>query len=192
MSPSTPTPSPNGQPPGDPASTLWSKARPLGFIPQLCRTGSYERRGRLRRVCGRGETKRQLAGIAVRQAAETKGARGRLMTGWPVRLSRLGELDLLAFQLFPWLLGDALATWRPGMTSTAATSGDGSMEIRLTVLDDGSTAEVHPRRCVQRSRPPDRHHRPHGWAPRPDRTGTGTRLHPCPRRGTAPQVAEDQ
>ncbi|MFF9580616.1 DUF2397 family protein [Streptomyces achromogenes] len=29
----------------DPASTLWSEARPLGIIPQSCRTGSYERRG---------------------------------------------------------------------------------------------------------------------------------------------------
>jgi hypothetical protein len=45
--------------------------------------------------------------------------------------------------MFLQLLGDALATWRPGMTHTVATSNDGSMEIRLTAGADGTTAEVH-------------------------------------------------
>ncbi|MFE7929835.1 TIGR02677 family protein [Streptomyces sp. NPDC057456] len=126
----------------EPASTPWGKARPLRISPQLRRTGSYERRGRPRRVADRGEAKRRLAEIAARQASEVREARERLATGGPVRLSRLGELDPLAFQSFLRLLGDALATWRPGMTTTVATSGDGSMEIRLTALDDGSTAEV--------------------------------------------------
>jgi uncharacterized protein (TIGR02677 family) len=93
-------------------------------------------------VADRSEAKRRLAELAARQTAETGRARDRLATGGPVRLSRIGELDPLAFQLFLRLLGDALATWRPGMTTTTATSGDGSMEIRLTALDDGTTAEV--------------------------------------------------
>ncbi|MFF3406288.1 TIGR02677 family protein [Streptomyces sp. NPDC002742] len=126
----------------EPASTPWREARPLRISPQLRRTGSYERRGKPRRVADRSEAKRRLAAIAARQAGEAGEARNRLMTGGPVRLSRLEELDPLAFQLFLSLLGDALATWRPGMTSTAATSGDGSMEIRLTTPGDGSTAEV--------------------------------------------------
>ncbi|MET7850562.1 TIGR02677 family protein [Streptomyces avermitilis] len=127
----------------EPASTPWAKARPLRISPQLRRTGSYERRGKPRRVADRGEAKRRLAELAARQTAEARRARDTLATGGPVRLSRLGELDPLAFQLFLRLLGDALATWRPGMTTTTATSGDGSMEIRLTALDDGTTAEVH-------------------------------------------------
>ncbi|MFE1286842.1 TIGR02677 family protein [Streptomyces sp. NPDC058751] len=126
----------------EPASTPWAKARPLRISPQLRRTGSYERRGKPRRVADRGEAKRRLAELAARQTAETGRARDRLATDGPVRLSRIGELDPLAFQLFLRLLGDALATWRPGMTTTTATSGDGSMEIRLTALDDGRTAEV--------------------------------------------------
>ncbi|MEV7866570.1 TIGR02677 family protein [Streptomyces sp. NPDC088124] len=127
----------------EPASTPWGEARPLRISPQLRRTGSYERRGKPRRVADRGEAKRRLAEIAERQAGETRQAWDRLVTGGPVRLSRLGELDPLAFQLFLRLLGDALATWRPGMTTTVATSADGSMEIRLTALDAGSTADVH-------------------------------------------------
>ncbi|MFF9567014.1 TIGR02677 family protein [Streptomyces sp. NPDC014685] len=126
----------------EPASTPWAGARPLRVSPQLRRTGSYERRGKPRRVADRGEAKRRLAEIAAQQAEEVRAARDRLATGGPVRLSRLGELDPVAFQLFLRLLGDALATWRPETTATAATSGDGSMEIRLTALDDGSTAEV--------------------------------------------------
>ncbi|MFD7706103.1 TIGR02677 family protein [Streptomyces sp. NPDC059786] len=126
----------------EPASTPWGEARPLRISPQLRRTGSYERRGKPRRVADRGEAKRRLAEIAARQTAEVREARERLATGGPVRLSRLGDLDPAAFRLFLGLLGDALATWRPGMTTTVATSGDGSMEIRLTALDDGSTAEV--------------------------------------------------
>ncbi|MFJ3309293.1 TIGR02677 family protein [Streptomyces sp. NPDC086549] len=127
----------------EPASTPWAKSRPLRISPQLRRTGSYERRGKPRRVADRGEAKRRLAELAARQTAEAGRARDRLATDGPVRLSRLGELDPLAFQLFLRLLGDALATWRPGMTTTTATSSDGSMEIRLTALDDGATAEVH-------------------------------------------------
>ncbi|MEV8315823.1 TIGR02677 family protein [Streptomyces sp. NPDC059900] len=126
----------------EPAATPWSAARPLRISPQLRRTGSYERRGKPRRVADRGEAKRHLAELADRQAGEARQARDRLVTGGPVRLSRMGELDPRAFQLFLRLLGDALATWRPGMTGTVTTSSDGSMEIRLTALDDGSTAEV--------------------------------------------------
>jgi hypothetical protein len=58
------------------------------------------------------------------------------------RLSRLGELDPPAFGLFLQLLGDALAGWRPGTRKTVATSNDGSMEIRLTALRDGTVAEI--------------------------------------------------
>ncbi|WP_116214230.1 TIGR02677 family protein [Streptomyces olivoreticuli] len=125
-----------------PAATPWAEAAPLRISPQLRRTGSYERRGKPHKVEDRSGARRHLAGIAARQAAETAAARARLTTDGITRLSALGELDPLAFGLFLQLLGDALATWRPGMTRTTATSNDGSMEIRLTVLDDGSTAEI--------------------------------------------------
>ncbi|MDT0310190.1 TIGR02677 family protein [Streptomyces sp. DSM 44917] len=124
------------------AATPWDEAEPLRISPQLRRTGSYERRGRPRRVEDRSQAKRRLAEIAVKQAEEIAAARTRLATGGERRLSELGELDPLAFGLFLHLLGDALATWRPGTTRTVATSNDGSMEIRLTALAGDATAEI--------------------------------------------------
>ncbi|MDJ0380158.1 TIGR02677 family protein [Streptomyces sp. G-G2] len=126
----------------DPASTPWADAAPLRISAQLRRTGSYERRGKPRKVEDRAEARRRLAEVAVKQAAEIAAARARLVTDGVTRLSGLGELDPVSFRLFLQLLGDALATWRPGMTHTVATSNDGSMEIRLTALADGSSAEV--------------------------------------------------
>ncbi|MEU9098015.1 TIGR02677 family protein [Streptomyces sp. NPDC048361] len=125
-----------------PASTPWAEAAPLHISPQLRRTGSYERRGKPRKVENRQEARRLLAESAAKQAAETAAARDRLATGGITRLSGLGELDPVSFRMFLQLLGDALATWRPGMTHTVATSNDGSMEIRLTASADGSVAEV--------------------------------------------------
>ncbi|MFB8183577.1 TIGR02677 family protein [Streptomyces sp. NPDC055966] len=124
------------------ASAPWAEAEPLRISPQLRRTGSYERRGRARKVEDRSEQRRRLAEIAARQAEEIAAARARLTTDGGTRLSALGELDPLVFGLFLQLLGDALATWRPGMTTTVATSNDGTMEIRLTALGDGTTAEI--------------------------------------------------
>ncbi|MFG2879409.1 TIGR02677 family protein [Streptomyces sp. NPDC048337] len=126
----------------DPASTPWADAAPLHISPQLRRTGSYERRGKPRKVEDRQEARRLLAETAAKQAAEIAAARARLATGGITRLSGLGELDPVSFRMFLQLLGDALATWRPGMTHTVATSNDGSMEIRLTAGADGTTAEV--------------------------------------------------
>ncbi|MDX3387155.1 TIGR02677 family protein [Streptomyces niveiscabiei] len=124
------------------ASTPWAEAEPLRISPQLRRTGSYERRGKARRVQDRSEQRRHLAEIAAQQTREIAAARARLATNGVTRLSALGELDPLAFRLFLQLLGDALATWRPGTTTTVATSNDGTMEIRLAALSDGTTAEI--------------------------------------------------
>lgn len=124
------------------ATTSWRKSEPVRISPQLRRTGSYERRGKPRRVADRTEARRQLAELAARQVEQTALARAALATGGETRLSRLGELDPVAFALFLRLLGDALSTWRPGMTRTVATSSDGSLEIRLTALDDSTRAEI--------------------------------------------------
>ncbi|MFF4349098.1 TIGR02677 family protein [Streptomyces sp. NPDC001530] len=124
------------------ASTPWAAAEPLRISPQLRRTGSYERRGRTRRVEDRSAGRRQLAEYAAKQSAEIAAARARLATGGEVRLCELGELDPLAFGLFLQLLGDALATWRPGLRHTVATSNDGTMEIRLTALPGSDVAEI--------------------------------------------------
>ncbi|WP_344560882.1 TIGR02677 family protein [Streptomyces axinellae] len=128
-----------------PPSTPWARAEPLRISPQLRRTGSYERRGKARRVEDRSPARRQLAERAAKEAEQLAAARARLATGGrQIRLSDLGELDPDAFALFLQLLGDALATWRPDTVTTTATSNDGAMEIRLTALgtDGAPPAEV--------------------------------------------------
>ncbi|MGX1668090.1 TIGR02677 family protein [Streptomyces sp. NPDC055400] len=125
-----------------PPATSWERADPLRISPQLRRTGSYERRGKARKVEDRSAGRRALAALAAQQSAQMAEARRRLVTRGEVRLSDLGELDQVAFGLFLQLLGDALATWRPGMTRTVATSNDGSMEIRLALLPGGGRAEI--------------------------------------------------
>ncbi|PSK95743.1 uncharacterized protein (TIGR02677 family) [Murinocardiopsis flavida] len=125
-----------------PPATPWVGAEPLRISPQLRRTGSYERRGKARRVTDRSEERRYLAEVARKQAEETAAARARLATDGTVRLSDLGELDPAAFGLFLQLLGDALATWRHGRTETVTTSNDGTMEIRMTMIEGGGIARI--------------------------------------------------
>lgn len=75
---------------------------------------------------------------AEREAAETAAARARLATDGPVLLSELAggrALDPGAFRLFLAVLGDALAARLPGESESSATTGDGTMEVRLKLVD---------------------------------------------------------
>ncbi|XKK40021.1 TIGR02677 family protein [Nocardiopsis sp. ARC36] len=74
-----------------PAATPWSEAEPLTISPRLRRTGSYERRGRSRKVVDRSEERRYLAELARKQAREIAAARAGLATEGTVRLSALGS-----------------------------------------------------------------------------------------------------
>ncbi|MEY9932420.1 uncharacterized protein (TIGR02677 family) [Catenulispora sp. GP43] len=118
--------------------TPWADAEPLRISPRLRETGSYERRGSANKAIDREAGRRKLAELAERQAAEIAEARRLLATDGPVLLSELAGpdgLDPRAFQLFLSVLGDALAARRPGVSTTTATSGDGTMEIRLKLVD---------------------------------------------------------
>jgi uncharacterized protein (TIGR02677 family) len=123
-------------------NTPWRDAPPVRISPQLRKTGSYERRGRPNRVADRAEQRELLAAQATREAAETSAARARLCTDGPVLLSQLGELDTRAFRLFLGLLGDALSARLPGDTDVRTTTGDGTMEIRLSLVPDGGTVVI--------------------------------------------------
>ncbi|MCY7341185.1 MAG: TIGR02677 family protein [Pseudonocardia sp.] len=125
-----------------PATTPWAQAPPLEISPRLRRTGTYERRGRPSRITDRSEQRRHLAELAAREAAEVAAARAALATERPVRLSDLGELEPEAFRLFLGLLGDALTALTPGRREVAVTTSDGSMAVRLTVLDGSRRAEI--------------------------------------------------
>jgi uncharacterized protein (TIGR02677 family) len=125
-----------------PASTPWAAAPPLQISPRLRKTGSYERRGRPSRVADRSEQRRHLAELAAREAAETAAARASLATDGPLRLSDVGTLPADAFRLFLGVLGDALTALVPGRREVAVTTSDGSMAVRLTVLESAGRAEI--------------------------------------------------
>ncbi|KAA2256332.1 TIGR02677 family protein [Solihabitans fulvus] len=124
------------------SATPWRDAPPVRISPQLRKTGSYERRGQPNRVADRAEQRRLLAEHADREAVETSAARRRLCTEGPVPLSGLGDLDTRAFRLFLGLLGDAMSARRPGDTEVRTTTSDGTMEIRLSLVDGGGVVRI--------------------------------------------------
>jgi uncharacterized protein (TIGR02677 family) len=82
---------------------------------------------------------------AEREAVETAAARARLATAGPILLSELAGpqgLDPLAFRLFLGVLGDALAARGPGESESSAVTGDGTMEVRLKLVDADKTIEI--------------------------------------------------
>jgi uncharacterized protein (TIGR02677 family) len=127
---------------GTPASTPWAQAAPVEISPQLRKSGSYERRGRVAQVVDRSEQRRHLTERFARESAETAAARRRLHTGGPVLLSQLAELDTGSFRLFLQLIGDALAARRPDATEVITESSDGTMRIRLRTVPEGPTVQV--------------------------------------------------
>lgn len=124
------------------ASTLWREAPPLMISPRLRRTGSYERRGKPNRVIDRRQERLVLASRAAAEAGQTAEARARLVNERPIRLSELGHLDANAFALFLALLGEALSSQHPGESEVVTTTGDGSLEIRLTPIPAAELVEV--------------------------------------------------
>jgi uncharacterized protein (TIGR02677 family) len=129
-----------------PPATAWAQATPLRISPRLRETGSYERRGAPNRVADRSAARRLLDAESRHEAEQTAAARRRLATtDGPVLLSRLGGpdgLDPRAFRLFLAVLGDALAARGPGEASAIATTGDGTMEVRLTLMDADRIVEI--------------------------------------------------
>jgi uncharacterized protein (TIGR02677 family) len=123
-------------------TTPWREAPPLMISPRLRRTGSYERRGKPNRVIDRRGERRLLAERAAGEAEQTAAARARLVTQHPLRLSDLGHLDPDAFSLFLALLGEALSARRPGEREIRTTTGDGSLEILLAPVLDGTSVEI--------------------------------------------------
>jgi uncharacterized protein (TIGR02677 family) len=124
------------------ASTPWREAPPLMISPRLRRTGSYERRGKPNRVIDRRRERRLVADRAAAEAEQTAAARARLVTEHPIRLSDVGHLDHDAFSLFLTLLAEALSVRRPGEREVRMTTGDGSLEIRLSPTHGATPVEI--------------------------------------------------
>ena len=126
-------------------STPWEQAPPLLISPRLRETGSYERRGSPNKVADRSTARAFLAEQAEAEAAQTAAARSRLATDGPTLLSELGGpegLDRQAFRLFLAVLGDALAARVPGEAECSATTGDGTMEVHLKLVDESTIIDI--------------------------------------------------
>jgi uncharacterized protein (TIGR02677 family) len=125
-----------------PPGTPWREAPSIRISPQLRKTGTYERRGQPNKVRDRSTEREYLRKLAEQEAAETAAARQRLRTTSPTLLSDLGVLEPRAFRLFLALLGDALATRKPGDTEVKTVTSDGMLEVRLSLVPDGGTAVI--------------------------------------------------
>ena len=126
-------------------NTPWEQAPPLQISPRLRETGSYERRGSPNKVADRSAARALLAEQAELEAAQTAAARSRLATDGPTLLSELAGsagLDRQAFRLFLAVLGDALAARMPGESQCSATTGDGTMEVRLKLVDESEIIDI--------------------------------------------------
>ena len=124
------------------ANTPWAGAPPLRISPRLRATGSHVRRGRPETVADHSAEKATLAAAAAVEAEQIEAARARLATGVRTRLSELGTLDSLQFGMFLELLGDALTRQDRVDRTVSITSGDGSLEIVLEPVGDGSRATI--------------------------------------------------
>jgi uncharacterized protein (TIGR02677 family) len=133
-----------------PPSTSWLDAPPVRISPRLRRTGRVTRRGRVNDVIDRSKEKELLQRLVAEEAAQVAAARRQLITHGPVRLSGLGPLDPMAFELFLDLLGAALAAATDARAPVVASTADGALEIELVPTLDGGIAEVTTRDGVLR------------------------------------------
>lgn len=125
-----------------PPSTSWLAAPTVRISPRLRRTGRSAPRGRVDEVIDRSREKELLARLGAEEAAQVAAARRQLVTNGRIRLSELGPLDPLAFDLFLDLLGSALAAAVDTRRPVVATTSDGALEIRLEPVGDGAVAAI--------------------------------------------------
>jgi len=125
------------------ASASWRTVVPVEISPHLRRTGSYERRGQPNKVIDRSTARRLHAEHALEESAQIASARARLATTAPTLLSSFQKLDSSEFRLLLALLGDALASRVPGEEHVTTSSSDGTLLVRLSVLPEAPTVEIH-------------------------------------------------
>ena len=117
-----------------PASTPWGEAPPLQINTRLREYGEAAPRSPLARVRDRSAERALMAEQLAEESRQIEAARQRLVTGHPVRLSELGELDTHAFGLFQSLLGEALAEQAHPDQIVERQTGDGLLNIRMEPL----------------------------------------------------------
>lgn len=125
-----------------PASTPWADAPPLQINPRLREYGELAPCGPLARVRDRSAERALMAEQLAEESRQVDAARRRLATGYPIRLSELGELDTHAFGLFLNLLGEALAEQSHPDQTIERQTGDGLLHIRMEPLGAFTEARI--------------------------------------------------
>jgi uncharacterized protein (TIGR02677 family) len=132
-----------GPPEGAGAAESWLDGPSQVISARLRATGHYERRGGPAKIKDRSAERSRLAEQVTAEREQADAARQRLATGYPARLSALGELDHDEFSLFLRILGDALSAGPAGPDGLVTTrTADGTLEIVLRPLADGTVAEI--------------------------------------------------
>jgi uncharacterized protein (TIGR02677 family) len=124
------------------AQTSWLEAPPIGISPRLRESGRYTRPGPASRVIDRREEKTALARLLEQETAQLEEARRRLASNRPMRLSALGALGRVEFDLLLDLLGEVLGGRVRPLDVLEATSSDGTLRIRLEPPPDGAEARI--------------------------------------------------
>lgn len=122
--------------------TSWLDSPPLRIAPRLRRLGWHVHRGRPPNVIDRSSEKAMLRADAEAEAAQLATAQQRLATGGLTRLSELGVLNPVEFDVFLDLLGETLAMRVDRDDTVCTISSDGSLRITLRPTRDGSTAVI--------------------------------------------------
>jgi len=120
----------------------WFDAPPIIISPRLRKAGRHSTKGTVRTVVDRSAEKALLARLAQDEAAQMAAAQARLAGGRRMRLSEIGELDPVAFDLFLELLGEVLVGYVERDQPAEADSTDGAMRIRLEPTNDGAHATI--------------------------------------------------
>ena len=122
--------------------TSWLDAPPLRIAPRLRRLGWHAHRGRPPNVIDRSTEKAVLRAHAQAEAEQLTAAQRHLATGRLTRLSELGELSAVEFDVFLDLLGETLAMKVHRDDTVYGTSSDGALRITLQPVGDGSSAVI--------------------------------------------------
>lgn len=126
-----------------PSTASWLTATPVEVAPSLRATGTVSNRGKVRPV---GDPRLLRARRQREQAEELRRhgeLRAALATGGHVRLSSFGRVDPRLFAELLDLLGDALSAAVAGDGTRRAMSGDGQVEVVLTLASPASVARLH-------------------------------------------------
>jgi uncharacterized protein (TIGR02677 family) len=124
------------------AQTSWFDAPPVVISPRLRKAGRHSTSGSVRAVVDRTLEKLLLAKLAEDETAQIAAAQARLANGRRMRLSEVGELDPVAFDLFLDLLGEVLAGYVVHDQPTEADSSDGRLRMRFEPSDDVTRATI--------------------------------------------------